>query len=516
MPIDINDFYREAGTRISSSLDLDEALSRLFEYLSTIFPLDAINLTYREPDGNLYSVSEAGKMQADIERDAHQPMLIIDPRMMEQFVEYFRAQNMVVDDVLIFNQPVPSMINNLIMQQYPTITQIPSSLILFLNIGDDEVGLFSLVKYGNNIFNREQASLLQQIKHPVAIAMSNARRYRQLKRLKENLVEDNRALQEELVDISGGRVIGGDKGLRNIMEMVQQAAPLNSPVLLLGETGTGKEVIANALHQLSPRRNKPIVRVHCGAIPDTLLDSELFGHEKGSFTGAVSSKRGRFERADGGTIFLDEIGELTQEAQVRLLRVLQEHEIERLGGDRTIKIDVRVIAATHRNLPKMIEEGRFREDLWYRLNVFPIEIPPLRERRQDIPDLTAYFINKKAAEMGLSKVPALAPGSLERLVKYDWPGNVRELQNVVERALITRRNGSISFDELSRGSRTSTSLAAVQENGTFKPLNSALSEHIKQALDACNGRIEGEKGAAALLQMNPSTLRAKIRKLKIT
>jgi len=224
------------------------------------------------------------------------------------------------------------------------------------------------------------------------MAMSNARRYQETVRLKNLLAEDNRALFRELEEVSGTRVVGAEFGLRQVMEMVRLVAQSNSPALLLGETGSGKEVIANAIHLTSSRRNGPMIRVQCGAIPETLLDSELFGHEKGSFTGAIARKRGRFERADKGTIFLDEIAELTPEAQVKLLRVLQEKEFERVGGAETIAADVRVIAATHRNLEERVREGRFREDLWFRLNVFPIHIPPLRQRREDIPSLVQYFV----------------------------------------------------------------------------------------------------------------------------
>ena len=229
-------------------------------------------------------------------------------------------------------------------------------------------------------------------------------------------------MRQELERISGNQVIGAEFGLRQTMEMVRQVAPLNNPILLLGETGTGKEVIANAIHLASPRRDKPMIRVQCGAIPDTLLDSELFGHEKGAFTGAIGLKRGRFERADGGTIFLDEIGELTMDAQVKLLRVLQEHEFERLGGTKTLQADVRVITATNRNLERMVREGRFREDLWYRLNVFPIVLPSLRERREDISSLTTYFINRKAREIGLPETPQLGPGALAELEAYKLAG----------------------------------------------------------------------------------------------
>ena len=253
---------------------------------------------------------------------------------------------------------------------------------------------------------------------------------------RDTLIDDNRYLKKELLAQAGDEIVGGSSGLRNVMEMVRQIAPLNNTVLLMGETGTGKEVIANAIHFASPRKDGPFIKVNCGAIPVELIDSELFGHERGAFTGAIAEKRGRFERADGGTIFLDEIGELPPQAQVRLLRVLQNREIERVGGTKAISVDIRVIAATHRNLEGMVSENRFREDLWFRLNVFPIILPPLRQRKEDIPPLVRHFIAHKSREMGIAVPPGIAPGALDRLMNYSWPGNVRELEHAMEHAVV--------------------------------------------------------------------------------
>ncbi len=241
--------------------------------------------------------------------------------------------------------------------------------------------------------------LIGTINEPFAVALTNSLRYRELQKLRDLLADDNRYLQDELRRMVGEDVIGADFGLKSVMDLVRQVAPLDSPVLLLGETGSGKEVIANAIHKASLRRQAPFIKVNCGAIPPTLMDSELFGHEKGAFTGALSQKRGRIERANTGTLFLDEIGELSLEAQVRLLRVLQEKEIERVGGSGPIAVDIRIIAATHRNLEKMMRIGAFREDLYFRLRVFPIAIPPLRSRMMDLPALVQYFIQKKTREM---------------------------------------------------------------------------------------------------------------------
>ncbi|HET6420040.1 MAG TPA: sigma-54 dependent transcriptional regulator, partial [Geobacteraceae bacterium] len=253
------------------------------------------------------------------------------------------------------------------------------------------------------------------------------------------------------------------------------------------------------------------------AIPESLIDSELFGHEKGAFTGAATEKRGRFERADGGTIFLDEIGELPPQAQVRLLRVLQDREIERVGGTRAIPVDIRVIAATHRNLESMVSENRFREDLWFRLNVFPIIIPPLRQRKDDIPALTRHFVARKSMELGLINPPAIAPGALQRLMSYAWPGNVRELQNLVERELIRHRGGQLSFESLVPTEDNSEALN-LQESSSINAslkLDELMSQHISKVLKMTNGKIHGPGGAAELLGLEPNTLRARMDKLGV-
>ena len=321
-------------------------------------------------------------------------------------------------------------------------------MTMALKLEGNSIGDLGLVADGLNQYTDEHARLLRLLHEPFAIAMSNALKHQEVIRFKDMLADDNRYLLDELRSVSGDEIIGSDFGLKAVMEMVQQVAPLDSPVLLLGETGTGKEVIANAIHYSSPRKDGPFIKVNCGAIPETLLDSELFGHEKGAFTGAISQRRGRFERADKGTIFLDEIGELPSQAQVRLLHVLQKKEIERVGGTSSIPVDIRIISATHRNLEEMIASGRFREDLWFRLNVFPIMIPPLRQRREDIPALVHHFIDRKSMELKLTERPVLAPGAIDRLIAYDWPGNVRELENMIERALIQHRGGVLSFETL--------------------------------------------------------------------
>jgi transcriptional regulator with GAF, ATPase, and Fis domain len=331
---------------------------------------------------------------------------------------------------------------------------------------------------------------------------------------RDTLIDDNRFLKRELLSQAGEEIVGGNSGLRNVMEMVRQVAPLNNTVLLMGETGTGKEVIANAIHFASPRKDGPFIKVNCGAIPAELVDSELFGHERGAFTGAIAEKRGRFERADGGTIFLDEIGELPPQAQVRLLRVLQNREIERVGGTRPIPVDIRVIAATHRNLESMVSENRFREDLWFRLNVFPIILPPLRQRKEDIPTLARHFIAQKSREMGIATPPVIAPGALDRLMHYNWPGNVREMENLVEREIIRNRGGQLMFDTL-HAEAVVKGHPAQEAGGAALPLklDEAMAMHISRVLKMAEGKVNGAGGAAEILGINANTLRGRMRKL---
>jgi transcriptional regulator with GAF, ATPase, and Fis domain len=390
-----------------------------------------------------------------------------------------------------------------------------SALLVRLVVEKVWVGSVALWASGWDKFNEEHLRLLKQLKQPFFIAMSNSRRYRELLELKELLADDNRYLHEELQRISGYEIIGADFGLKKVMEKVRSVASLSSPVLLLGETGVGKEVIAGAIHHASPRRDGPFIKVNCGAIPETLLDSELFGHEKGAFTGAIGQKRGRFERASGGTIFLDEIGELPLEAQVRLLRVVQEKEIERVGGTEPIGVDIRVIAATHRNLEAMIREGTFREDLYFRLQVFPIAIPTLRQRQGDIPGLVQHFIHKKAQELKLAAIPSLAPEAYDQLLAHHWPGNVRELENAVERAIILNREGPLSFPDLGPRNEAQAAAAPVMPAGGSYNLDQVTAAHIRRVLKVTNGRVEGKEGAAELLGMHPGTLRHRMRKLQI-
>ena len=360
---------------------------------------------------------------------------------------------------------------------------------------------------------------------PFAAVLEKHRLRHEVDRLKETALAERRASGPSF-DMSES-IIGSETGLRGVMERVEMVARTDAPVLILGETGSGKEVVARAIHSRSRRRDGPILRVNCGAIPSELVDSELFGHERGSFTGAIATRKGWFERADGGTLFLDEIGELPLNAQVRLLRILQDGSFERVGGQQLLTADVRIVAATHRDLQTMVRERRFREDIWYRISVFPIHLPPLRMRPEDIPSLASHFARRAGTRLGASLPLEPSFRDVEILQGYAWPGNVRELAAVIERAVILGHGmrlevsaalGSGAFaDALSpTGPLVPAQVGeAAEPEREFPSLDEAMAQHIGEALRRVDGRIEGSQGAASLLGINPHTLRARMRKLGI-
>ena len=332
--------------------------------------------------------------------------------------------------------------------------------------------------------------------------------HQEVSRLKNELEAENIYLREELrADQMFGEMVGESDAIKYVIFKVNHVAITDSTVLITGETGTGKELVARAIHAASLRKDRSFITVNCGALPASLIESELFGHERGAFTGAAARKLGRFELANGGTIFLDEIGELPLESQVKLLRVLQEGEIERLGGAKAIRVDVRIIAATNRNLKQEIEKGTFREDLWYRLNVFPITVPPLRQRQEDIPLLVEHFVSHYAKKFG-KRITSISPTSMQKLGIYPWPGNVRELANVIERAVIYTEGEVLHVIDLSESAREEAPSA-------FKSLEQIEREYIVRILEQTGWRIEGPSGAAKVLGLNPSTLRTRMIKLGI-
>ena len=397
------------------------------------------------------------------------------------------------------------------------------------------IGVLVLVARPDTAFTPSQRALATQLLEPFAVALENDGRLHELRSLREAAEADRQSLLSRL-----GRqainedVVGARTGLRHVMERVEMVADSDVPVLILGETGTGKEVVSRAIHSRSRRADGPFIRVNCGAIPPELVDSQLFGHEKGSFTGAVEQHHGWFERADRGTLFLDEIGELPLPAQVRLLRVLQDHQIERVGGRSPVHVDVRIVAATHRDLAAMVKDRTFREDLWYRINVFPLLLPRLRERLEDIPSLVRHFAQRAATRFGL---PPAEPteADLRLLAAYPWPGNIRELGAVIDRAAILGGGRGLDVSAaLGLGAAFTpppTADAATMyevipdqpvhktpappEHGHIVPLATAMRQHVERALAATHGRVEGPRGAAAILRINPHTLRARMRKLGV-
>jgi transcriptional regulator with GAF, ATPase, and Fis domain len=393
-----------------------------------------------------------------------------------------------------------------------------------LVVQDGPAGILLSIGDSSREIRDEHVDLMQSLLEPFAVALENDHRLRELVSLREALEADKRSLLSRLErhDISDS-IVGSETGLKPVMDQIELVARSDTPVLIFGETGAGKEVVARAIHERSRRSHGPFLRVNCGAIAPDLVDSELFGHEKGSFTGAVGTRQGWFERADGGTLFLDECGELTPAAQVRLLRILQDGTFERVGGEQPLHVDVRIVAATHRDLAAMVENGRFRQDLWYRLAIFPIRLPPLRDRLADIPPLATHFALRAARRLGM---PPMLPSAedINLLISYPWPGNVRELAAVVERAAIlgagarldlARALGHLPPTTLARAPEQPASEKTLTIAEPIVSLDVAMARHIERILSRCGGRIEGKNGAAALLKINPHTLRARMRKLGI-
>lgn len=503
--VDEKTFFSETTIRICGSLDIEKALWNCVLYLRDVFPVDELILTVYDPVlGALEIVATADKNGGVARSDK----TMMPPHLRQQLESPNRYPR-----VRMVNDVFKDEIVRLIAQQY---SWDDSSIIVGrLIIEGKFVGSIIARATGKDRYSDYHTQLWSLVNEPAAIALANSRRYHELLQLKQLIADDSQYFQEELRRPFGEEIVGSQFGLKGVMEQVMQVASLPSPVLLIGETGTGKEVIANAIHNLSTRNNGPLIKVNCGAIPESLIDNELFGHEKGAFTGAFTQKRGRFERAHGGTIFLDEVGELPFQAQVRLLRVLQEKEIERVGGSHPIKVDIRIISATHKDLERLVTSGSFRDDLFYRLSVFPIRIPPLRERKADIPALVEFFIRKKAREMGLRSIPQLTPGAMDQLLDYHWPGNVREVGNAVERALILSGSNTLRFDDILGTIPVLLSGATGPVSDGTLQLNEVEANHILKVLNMTGGRIEGIKGAAALLGMHPGTLRHRMKKLGV-
>jgi formate hydrogenlyase transcriptional activator len=435
---------------------------------------------------------------------------------------------------LVFQQRRPFVRRDLaVEQEYPAERQaiadgVRSFAIVPLVARDRCLGTLAVASTRVAQYSDPDVAFLQEVAGQIALAVENMTAYEEIAALTARLERENAYLQEEIHrEHDFARMVGNSAALRAVQARVEKVAPTSSTALIVGETGTGKELVARAIHHGSRRRERPLVKVNCSAISAGLVESEFFGHVKGAFTGALERRIGRFQLADGGTIFLDEVGELPMETQVKLLRVLQEQEFEPVGSNQTVSVDVRVIAATNRDLKRAVETGRFRADLFYRLNVFPIELPPLRQRREDIPQLAMFFVAQHNGRLG-KRVENIAPETMARLVAYDWPGNIRELQNVIERAVVLSpgsvlevandlpaESAAVAPDPIRLPRPASAPCSAGAAGGLAATLEEVERAHIVAALERSGGVIEGPRGAAVALKIHPNTLRSRMEKLGI-
>ena len=401
---------------------------------------------------------------------------------------------------------------NLVAQLYGTQLGLQSSMYVPISIKGQTVAALVVASKAAYAFTPKDLQTLQSLSDELALALENLLAFERIKLLSEQLEQEKTYLSEEIKTTHNfEEIVGTSPALLAVLDSIAQVAPTDYTVLVTGETGTGKELIARAVHNLSKRKGRTMVKVNCAALPPQLIESELFGHEKGSYTGAIDKRIGKFELAHGSTIFLDEIGELPLELQAKLLRVIQEKEIERLGGKGPIVVDVRIIAATNRNLQEEVAAGRFRADLYYRLNVFPVLVPPLRERPEDILPLTAYFMQRISKKLG-KPLTGLSNAMRQQLQQYAWPGNIRELEHVLERAAIMTRSSTLELNEPLVASPLPPSVLAT---GAVKPMQEAMRETILAALAQANNRIRGQGGAAELLNLKPTTLESRMKKLEI-
>ncbi|MGD9188418.1 MAG: sigma-54 dependent transcriptional regulator, partial [Desulfobacteraceae bacterium] len=502
MQTDENVFFRGVVERLFEPREFEVSLHDTLQYIKRFFPADQLHLSHYDGVLNeLRTIAVATEEGAELTNtmlplDRQGADYILDPDTPEEQLVPQANVNPAVAAIVRFNR---QLLNNSVMS-------------LHLKKGKELFGMATVLLKGQT--NTDQhLKLFATLKVPFTTVISTLAKNDTISQLRQRLDEDDRTSQPAESMITDREVIGN--GLKEVLALARQIATFDSPVILLGETGVGKEMIARLIHNQSNRRQGPFVPVNCGAIPETLIDSELFGYKKGAFTGATSSKKGIFESANSGTVFLDEVAELPLNAQVRMLRVLQEKKIQHVGGVTPIDVDIRVIAATHGDLDQMINSGQFRSDLWFRLHVFTIMIPPLRERKEDIPSLVEYFTQKKSKEMGIPAPFQASADALSSLFSYDWPGNVRELENVVERAMILSRGNPLAFHSIIRGDEAETIGRSVFKLGEILELNQIISSHIRKVMKLTKGKINGPGGAAEKLGVHPATLRSRMVKLGI-
>lgn len=504
-------FLFEAATHICSSLSIEKSLQQGFEFLRKQIPLDGIY-------SDIFIVDE-GKMRflAHVnENESSQLSLTINipPHLAATLKDPKRQQIFRVDD--IHEDPVTA------YSSTQLVPDIRSFVIMRLELDKQHLGVIIFYSKKRAAFTEAHQQLLWQLHAPFALMTANAI-YPILSTMNQTLREENSSLQNKLLRIKNAplkNMVGSNGGLKCVTQQIEQVAPYDVTVLINGETGTGKEIITNTIHQLSPRAHAPLIKVNCGAIPETLFDSEFFGYEKGAFTDARQAHQGFFEQANRGTLFLDEIGELSLTGQVRLLRVLQNKVITRIGGQLPIKLDVRIIVATNRNLYEMVQNKLFREDLWYRLNLFPITLPPLRQRLEDIPDLIDYFVQLFCQKYDFNAPILLTDLLINKAVAYSWPGNIRELENMVERVILRlpkAENSNKLFEQLFIKELEANLHLSIEPAGALRgyTLSEFTSDYLSRVLEECNGKVYGEGGAAEKLGLPPSTLRSKMKKLGI-
>ncbi len=497
---DITDLFQEAK---KTSVELCNCL---FNVIRQGLPVDLVNLAiYNSTNGDALLFAYIS------------PERVMFPHQQftwEREVKNELNESLKQEKILYF----PDSINSNIVSRSNLVSKLPDPLSVIAVASELSEQIFSLVNclsIGANCYSDDHLAFLKKNYVQITDLGKKISGLYKKEFFPKQLLDSERKYFISLAkNLADRQIIGSESGLKNVMRMVKDVAPLNIPVLITGETGVGKELIAQAIHLKSSRSDRYMSSINCAAIPDTLIESELFGYEKGAFTGASDIKVGYFENANGGTVFLDEIGELSLSAQTKLLRVLQTMEIKRIGGNKNISVNVRLIAATNRNIPEMIRNKEFRSDLWYRISIFPIHVPPLRERLEDVPALLSYISSQKYVEMGLKDKPVFAECAIAQLQSYDWPGNVRELTNVIERALILYKGTAISFPDLNPSFEKELTDSQVEKQALLT-LDEMIKKHILRCLVESHGKIAGKGSAAEILGMHPSTLRAKIKKLGI-
>ena len=499
----------ELTNQLVSNLELRDVLRAVSGAIRRVLHCDAVGVALANPNGT--ELRMYGLDFPEGKGFLREEMTI--PWESEAGIVYRTAKPMLLEDSRAIN---PNF-------NLRSLEDFKFTCLLPLVARDRVLGLLGVSRKTDARFSEDEVNVLTQVSNQIALAVENALAYREIRELKDQLSKEKLYLEDEIrTEMNFAQIIGSSASLRRVLKRVETVAPTDSTVLICGETGTGKELIARAIHDLSPRRAKAFVKLNCAAIPTGLLESELFGHEKGAFTGAVAQRIGRFEVANGGTIFLDEIGEIPLELQTNLLRVLQEREFERLGSSRTLHTDARLIAATNRDLEGMVSEQKFRSDLFFRLNVFPIQVPPLRERHGDIPPLVRHFSQQFSRRMKkvIETIPA---ATMEALSRYHWPGNIRELQNVMERAVIISDGPTLNLDvadlKFPQAShpQENGAVANSKTNGALRDvLQETERQQILQALKQSNWVVAGLNGAAVRLGMKQSTLRLRMHKLGIS